>query len=165
MTEDCDQIVPDEHERVKETLAWVESQIQKQIHTFDKKRKFDRTAAYRFAKVITALSSVITVLISISRIYNSTWISVVALVISAGMSVLSAWESLYGYRQRWIQNNDTLMKLYALESEIQYQKVRSVNKIPIEKVDLFHQRYQEILNNSNQRWFEDRSQLTTQEKS
>ena len=159
MAESDDQSMHINHEHITKTLMWLEGMIQEQIHSFDKKRKFDRGAAYRFTKVITALSSIVTVLISISRIYGSTLVSVIALIISAIISVLSAWESLYSYRQRWIQNNDTLMKLYALDSDIQYQKVRSGNKLSIEAIDEFYIFYKQILTGSNQRWGEDRNQL------
>ena len=143
-------------ENALESLALLETWVQKQINSFDKRRKFYRTGAYRFTLITAGLSSITTVLIGISRIYNSTTISVVALVTSALITFLSAWEGFYSYRQRWIQNNDTLMKLYALDSDIQYQKARSGNQLTLENIDQFYNRYQGILQQANEKWRDDR---------
>ena len=145
-------------ERAAETLALLENWVQERIISFDKRRKFYRTGAYRFTLTTAGLSSVTTILIGINQTYNSTNISVISLIASASISFLSAWESLYGYRQKWIQNNDTLMKLYALNSDIQYQKARSGNKLTIEEIDKFYNQYQIILQVANEKWQEDRNQ-------
>ncbi len=105
------------NERSIQTLSFVESEIQQRITAFDKRRKFYRTGAYRFTLIAAGLSTLTTILIGVSRIYNSTPISVISLITSAAMSFLSAWEGLYGYRQRWIQN-DELVAVYLDEDDI-----------------------------------------------
>ena len=156
MTEESNLPVSANQEQALETLALVESWIKERIISFDRRRKFYRARAYRFTLLTAGLSGATTVLISVSRIYNSTTLSVVALVTSAFMTFLSAWEGFYSYRQRWIQNNDTLMKLYALDSDIQYQRSRSGNQLTIEEIDQFYNQYQVILQQANEKWREDR---------
>ncbi len=162
MTEDTNLSVGDNQEEPKNPLNLLETWIQDRINSFDRRRNFYRSGAYRFTLITAGLSSFTTILIGISQIYDSTNISVISLITSASISFLSAWEGLYGHRQRWIQNNDTLMKLYALDSDIQYQKARSGNKLTIEEIDQFYERYQRILQLANEKWQEDRNKLANQ---
>ena len=139
------------------TITLIETWIEERISSFDQRRKFYRKEAYRFILIATGLSSLTTILIGVGQIYNLTFISVISLVTSATMSFLTAWESLYGYRQRWIQNNDTLMQLYALDADIQYHKARSENHLTLEEIDQFYNRYKKILQTANEKWREDRT--------
>ena len=59
--------VPASPEQASETLAWLEDEVQKRISSFDKRRKFYRTGAYRFTLITAGLSSVTTILIGISQ--------------------------------------------------------------------------------------------------
>lgn len=162
MTDDTSLSVNDNNEEPDNTLSLLEIWINQRIDSFDERRKFYRTGTYRFTLITAGLSSITTILIGLGQSDSTTIISVISLITSASISFLSAWESLYGHRQRWIQNNDTLMKLYALNSDLQYQKVRSGNNLTPEEIDQFYNRYQRILQLANERWQEDRNQLISQ---
>ncbi len=158
MTEETNTPISPDNKEVIATITLLEKWIQKRIISFDKRRNFYRKGAYQFTLIAAGLSTITTILIGVGRIYNSTLISVISLVTSAAMSFLSAWEGFYGYRQRWVQNNDTLMKLYAINSDIQYQKARSGNNLSLEEIDQFYKQYQEILRTANEKWREDRTE-------
>jgi hypothetical protein len=141
---------------ILETITLLEDWILDRISSFDRKTKFYRTGAYWFTLTTAGLSSITTILIGIGQTYDYKPISIASLMTSGFISFFSAWEGLYGYRQRWIQNNDALMKFYALDADIQYQKARSGNQLTQEEIDQFYKRYQGILQAANEKWREDR---------
>lgn len=140
----------------KDALNFIEDQIQKRISSFDEKRKFNRKKAFQFTLFTALLAAATTFLIALSQTYSSKLISAISLATSSGMTVLTAWDGLYSYKRRWIQNNDTLMKLYELNSDVQYGKALYGDEMRLEAIDEFYKRYQEILRTANENWKEDR---------
>ena len=141
----------------KDALEFIEDEVQKRSKSFNSKRKFYRGKADQFAISAALLAATTTFLIGLGQTYSSKLISVISLATSAGMTVLSAWDSLYNYKRRWIQNNDTLMHLYELNSDIQYKKACHGEELSSETIDSFYKRYQEILRDANETWKQDRS--------
>ena len=141
----------------KEAIDFIESEIQKRIKSFDERRKFYRKGTFQSTMLTALLSATTTFLIGFGQIYNLTIVSIIALATSSFMTVVSAWESFYNYRPRWIQNNDTLMKLYELNSDIKYQKSLKGSHLNTEEIDKFYQRYEVILRAANENWKDDRS--------
>jgi hypothetical protein len=137
-------------------LEFIEDEIRKRISSFDGKRTFYRKKASQFTISASLLAALTTFLIGLSQTYPSKLISVVSLATSAGMTVLSSWDNLYSYRRRWIQNNDVIMKLYELNSDIQYKKACSGDCLSSEVVNEFYEKYQEILRVTNETWKQDR---------
>jgi aspartokinase len=139
------------------SLEFIESEIQKRIKSFDERRKFYREKTKQLTIVAASMSATTTFLIGLSQAYTSKVISVIALATSAGMTVLTALDNLYNYKRNWIQNNDTLMKLYELNSDIKYLKTRHGNDLTLEQIDEFYRKYQDILRSTNENWKESRS--------
>ncbi|NES80985.1 MAG: DUF4231 domain-containing protein [Moorea sp. SIO2B7] len=154
MSEDVNLLIPSNK---TETLIFLENKVNQQISDFKARRKFYRKETYRFTLIIAGLSAITTILIGVSQSYDDKIISVIALVTSAMTSFVTAWENLYGFRQRWIQNNETLMKLYELRDDIEYKKVRSGNQLALEEIDKFNDRYKTIIKAANEKWQEDRT--------
>jgi predicted nucleic acid-binding protein len=78
------------------------------------------------------------------------------------MTVVNAVDAFYNYRRRWVQNNDTVMKLYALASDIKYAKAKVDREgiLTSESMDIFYDRYKNILQDANEGWKEDRLAAT-----
>lgn len=140
----------------QKTLEFIESEIKKRIKSFDIKRKSYRKKAGQFTILTASLSASTTFFIGMSQTYDSKLISLVALAISSVMTIVNAWESLNSYRQRWVQNNDTLMKFYELNSDINYAKVSQGDDLSLEKINKFYEEYLDILRTANRGWKEDR---------
>jgi hypothetical protein len=138
-------------------IEFIEAEIKKRIESFDKDRNFYREKANQFTLLTAFLSALTTFLIGLSQSYNpSKLVSIIALATSAGMTIVNAWDGLYNYRRRWVQNNANLMRFYELESDIKYEKARFDGNLSLENMDKFRDRYQDILRDANERWREDR---------
>lgn len=140
----------------QEAVSFIESEIQKRIKSFDDRRKFYRKRTTQFTLFTAGLSAVTTFLIGVSQIYDSTLLSVFALATSAGITVLSAWDGLYNHRRHWVQNNDTLMHLYELDSDVRYKKSLMNSSLSTQEVEQFYKRYSDILRAANENWKDDR---------
>lgn len=138
-------------------LEFLESEIQKRIRSFDEKRIFYRKKATQLTIGTAFLSSLTTFLIGVSQAYDFKPISIAALAASAGITLLTALDSLYSYRRRWVQNNDIVMNFYELSSDITYsQKTSPDNRLSLDKVNIFYERYKDILRSANEGWKADR---------
>lgn len=143
--------MPEEH-----GIKFIEDEVKKRITSFNERRKFYRRGTFTFTILSAILSAVTTFLIGFGQIYDIKLVSVIALGTSASMTILTAWDSFYGHRDRWIQNNDTLMKLYELYSDIQYKKAVSNCKMNMEEINAFYMRYGNVLREANLSWREKR---------
>lgn len=127
----------------EEALRFLEGEINQRISSFKDRIDFYRQGTVRFTMLSACLSAATTILIGVGQIYNWQPLSVIALIISASMTIVNAWDGLFNYRSRWINNNETLMKLYELKSDIEYQQhsqtLQNIN------IDEFYQRYKVIL--------------------
>lgn len=139
-----------------EALGYLQDEIKKRTKSFDERRKFYRKGAESLTIASAVISALTTILIGVGQIYEIKAVSIAALVTSALLGVITAIDSLYTYRKRWIQNNDTLMQLYELNSQINYQKTLKGNLVQ-EDIDKFHHCYQDILRQASGSWKEDRS--------
>ena len=140
----------------KEALEFVEEELQKRIKSFDERRKLYRRGNVRLTIFTSSLSAITTFCIGVGQIYGSKPISIIALATSAGMTVLTTWDNFYSYRRRWVQNNDALMQLYELNSDIKYKKSLVGSSLSTEEVNLIYKRYGDILKTANERWKDDR---------
>jgi Protein of unknown function (DUF4231) len=139
-----------------EALVYLESQIEKRIQSFDKRRSNYRRMATYFTIGNAALSSLTTFLIGVGQIYQAKPLAVAALAVSASMSILTALNGLFTYQKRWVQSNDTLMQLRELKSRIKYLAALNSNLTP-DQVNQFEEHYQRILLQANESWRLDRS--------
>lgn len=139
------------------TLEFIEAEIQARINSFKQKVEFNRKWA-NWAILLTALlSATTTVLIGLNQSSNNLKnLSAIALITSASITVVNAWDGVYQYQRRWVQYNDTLMRLKELKFDIEYAKIRSGDDLSSEAVDQFKERYQIILRDTNKGWKEDR---------
>jgi hypothetical protein len=137
-------------------LDFIEAEVQKRIKSFDERRKFYRAKTQLFTLLVASFSGATTFFIGVGQAYDSKLFSTVALAISAGITVLNAWDGLYSYRRSWVQSNDSLMKLYELSSDIKYEKARSGIQLSSESIDRFYKRYQETLKSANEGWKDNR---------
>lgn len=137
-----------------QALIFIEKEISKRIFSFKEKIDFYRQRTVKFTILSAFLSALTTVLIGVGQIYDWQPLSVVALTVSAFMSIVNTWDGLFNFRSRWVNNNETLMKLYELNSDIQFEK--SKQTLQSENIDKFYQKYKEILQAANESWKSDR---------
>jgi hypothetical protein len=139
------------------TLEFIEAEIQARINSFKQKVEFNRKWASRAILFTASLSATTTVLIGLNQSSNNLKIlSAIALITSASITVVNAWDGVYQYRRRWVQYSGTLMRLKGLKFDIEYAKIKLGDNLSLEAVDQFKEIYQNILRDANEGWKEDR---------
>jgi hypothetical protein len=108
----------------KPCLDVVEAEVRKQIERFDAARNYYRNGHFWVTLALATLAALITLLISVGQITQVTWISICALVASAGMTVASAWEGYSRNKEMWVQKTDILNQIYELHTALRYAKIR-----------------------------------------
>lgn len=137
---------------------FLEREVAEQVRGYDDSRQFYRSGFYNYTLASAVVSAVTTVLIGIGQIYKQqVWISILALVASAGLTVIAAWNGVFRHRELWIQKTDTWMALQKLEANIQFAKTKSRGVLTLEQVDNFYQEFEAILLSEHELWKKVRS--------
>jgi len=133
-------------------IDFVQAELQKQISRFDQARNYYRNGHFWVMLAMATLSALTTLLISVGQIMQLTWVTLMALATSAGMTIATAWEGYFRNKEMWVQKTDTLNQLYELDMDIRYAKIRHNGPPPQEDVDRFYSRYEDILRAANKAW-------------
>jgi hypothetical protein len=143
--------------RIDDAQAFLMGELDKRISSFRSRRDFYRRGSFSFVIFASFLTAVTTLLIGLGEIYKQTILSIFALGTSASLSVLTAWDAFYGHRQRWIESNETLMRLYKLKSDIAFELTLQGSPLPEEHLRGYYNEYSQVLNDSNAQWKATRS--------
>ena len=140
----------------KEALDRLLIDIKQRIEDFKEDRKFYRGGAKKYILGTAFLSAGTTFFIAINEMFpNQKYFAIIALTFGFLLTVLTAWDSYYTHRPRWVQSNEALMNLYALKSDIEFQNDLK-GKITESEIIKYYERYKDILNNANSNWKESR---------
>jgi hypothetical protein len=140
-----------------EALNVLEEDLAEQIKSFDSSRQFYRRNFYYYTLVTATLSALTTILIGVGQIFGSKWLSVLALITSAVITVVAAWDGFLRSRELWIQKTDTWMVLENLNSNIKYAKAKFGENLSEEQVDEFYRRFDQALMGEHELWKKVRS--------
>lgn len=132
---------------------FVERLIAEEIQGFDSSRQFYRRGFFRFTLGTAILSAMTTVLIGMSKTFaDQAWLSALALVTSAGITVLSAWDGFFRHRDLWVQKTDSWMSLQNLQSNLQFAKLKTGGSLSADQVDDFYKRFDRIVMAEHELW-------------
>lgn len=131
-------------------LDYVEQQISEDIVFFERRRDFNRKAAFRFTIVPAALSAFATVAIGIEDKLHLSWLLIPAIIATGISSVLGAWQSLFANRKLWIANNVTLAGLYDLKWDNEYRKGDDTSPISKLEIDDYFNRLKTVRNTAEE---------------
>jgi hypothetical protein len=148
----------------KEALAYIESQLDSHIKDFDSSRRFHRRQLLRITMITSVLSSVTTILIASEKIAKWEGLSLMALVSSASITVIAAYDQFLQSRARWVQTTDTWMALQNLKLSIGYAKAKK-GELDEEEVDNLNNRFAEIIKGELNLWKDVRVHPSPQPKS
>jgi uncharacterized protein DUF4231 len=140
-----------------EALNVLEEDLAEQIKSFDSSRQFYRRNFYYYTLVTATLSALTTILIGVGQIFGSKWLSVLALITSAVITIVAAWDGFLRSRELWIQKTDTWMVLENLNSNIKYAKAKFGENLSEEQVDEFYRRFDQALMGEHELWKKVRS--------
>lgn len=139
------------------SLVELESQIEKRLVEFKSKRKDNQKYNKIWSLSQIWLTALTTIFIAINAKESFWIINILALLTSSLASVAVQMLSKYMYQERLAMNISTICALYELRSTIIMDKKKEEDdsntyKITIQKVELYQERYQHILNIANGQW-------------
>ena len=140
-----------------EALKVLEEELAKQIKSFDGSRQFYRRNFFYYTLVTATLSALTTILIGVGQIFGNKWLSILALITSAGITVVAAWDGYLRSRELWIQKTDTWMALENLDSNIRYAKAKFGENLTENQVDEFYSRFDKAVMGEHDLWKKVRS--------
>lgn len=129
----------------EEKIEFLIGLVNQTINEYTLKRRKNRRPALVFKVLTTGLASVVTILLGIKvGNYMIEILNNIALIISALMTVISAWNTFFDYNELWVQYTATVDELELLKREIQYYRKGKLN-LDIEDVDAFKNNYRAIV--------------------
>ncbi|EAQ63589.1 hypothetical protein MED121_00235 [Marinomonas sp. MED121] len=139
-------------------LSILEQDIQTRITKFKGVSQVNKQKTHFFVMSTAILSSLTTVMIALSQ-YASTYtiyLSATALLISASLSILTAWDGLYNHKKLWTSYVTALTQLNELQADIQHLKANGEIEQAI--INLLYARYKAIIGEVNENWLKLRSE-------
>jgi len=117
------------------------NQINNSIKEYRIKRQQNHRPALLFKILTTGLASVVTILIGmkVSTAYSE-WLNNIALVISALMTVVSAWNSFFDYTELWVYYTKSEEDLKILKDEIEFTLGGNAH-LSMDDINFFSNRY------------------------
>jgi hypothetical protein len=141
--------------------------IGKRINSFKDRRSENRKQAIRLKFVSLIVASSTTILLGLNG-FNTQGKLIVqntAFILSAITAFLTAVDTFFNYRGLWIRYNATLNELYELRDNLEYLCTDEATNISKEDVDKLYQKYQTILNETNNSWKELRKEQNSPQNS
>jgi hypothetical protein len=133
-------------------FEYLQNELSARIAGAQGRENYYRSRAVFVTLAGASLSAVTTVLISVSQTYRQEWVGTLALIVSALVSFLTAYEGFMRNRPLWVQANTTLMQFFELRSDISYRLAGSERELTEAELDKFYARYKEILDQTNRQW-------------
>jgi hypothetical protein len=136
----------------RETLDYLETELGKQISGFDSSRRFYRNANFYLTLATATLSASTTVLIGAGQILHLEWVSIIALICSAAITVAAAYDGFLRSHELWIQKTDTWVALQNLDAHIKYTKAKASGHLSQQEIDDFYTRFDQLLMSEHELW-------------
>ena len=141
--------------KLKMLLAGVNERINDQM----KKRRFDKKMAVRLRLASVTFAAAVTVLLGLEVSKNiGPWLTNVALILGALITVLSAFGAFFDHRSLWIRRTVSLSRLFDLRRDIQFY-VAGVEpeEFSMDQIEKFKDRFSRILQDDLREWLRLRS--------
>jgi len=126
----------------RDKLDQVQSELEKQIKKFGKRRKRDKRKAFGLKVSTVVLSATITVLLGLRNFSHDAEavFANIALGLGALVTVLAAIDAFFTHRGLWILRTKTVRQLEAISSDLEYYKCGLTGEPEAAQVDKFHER-------------------------
>ena len=143
---------------INANLSVLEQDIETRIAKFKNVSQVNKQKTHFFVMSTAILSSLTTVMIALSQYANSytVYLSAAALLISASLSILTAWDGLYNHKKLWTSYVTALTQLNELQADIKHLKANGEIEQTI--TNLLYARYKTIIGEVNENWLKLRSE-------
>jgi hypothetical protein len=135
--------------------------LSEQINSFDLKRKGNRRKALYFKLTVTGLGGITTILLGLQVSGYEPVLRNLALVCSAGVTLLNTWDTFFNHRGLWTRYTATYTELRAIKSDLEYLRQGGDTSFAESKVDQLYDRFQGALNETNAWWQHERQEEGT----
>lgn len=78
----------------------------------------------------------------------------IAFTLSAAVSLMSALDTFFNYKELWIRYQVTVNDLHELRFDLEYLLAQGIQNVKEEELDELYERYQIILKETNSSWSE-----------
>ncbi|WP_298760086.1 DUF4231 domain-containing protein [uncultured Psychroserpens sp.] len=144
-------------EESKKKAEFLKKQIAERIQGFTKRRNDNKYKARNFHVLITVLGAFSTIVLGFDFInlkslsFFEDQAKNLALIISALITVVSAYNTFFDHKGLWVNYTSIRNSLYNLDFEIDYY-LEGNEDIREGKIEEFKERYNEILDLANHKW-------------
>lgn len=146
-------------EEIEDKIKWLLTEIDVHIKRFSDRRENNKWKAFTLHMATTFLGAIITVLLGLNfsklgfdKGQNIDEIlRMVALILGALVTTISAFNTFFGHKYLWINYTKTRNKLYKLTTDIDYYLIDNKN-VELGIIDKFKIELDKILEKANQDW-------------
>lgn len=136
-----------------EQISYLKKSLDSQIGAFKKRRKENKRLSTTIRILIISLGALITVLLGLRTDASTQQVlSNIALAFGAMISLLSAVESFFNYRELYVRYTTTYVQLLNLRSDLEFYLADDPRKVQKQRIVDFHSRFQRILAETNESW-------------
>ena len=141
-----------------EKAKYLSEMLKTKGREYNTKRGENKRKALLFKLTITGFSGATTVLLGLQGIGQEYLLRNSALLLSAWVTLLSTWDSFFNHRGLWTRYTTTCAALRAVESDLEYLLLKDDGMYTEEQIDELYERYQAIIQETNQWWQRERSE-------
>jgi hypothetical protein len=142
--------------------------LNRQIADFAGWGRNNRYKAFWIKMLITSFGALTTILLGLQGLESKTFLNInatilvknIALILSALVTLLSAWDAFFNHRTLWISYTNTAYQLQAIRAEIQFLTSEGSESLKEEDVNRLYQKYQSVLNEADAQWIKLRNAET-----
>ena len=138
-----------------ERLDWLQKEVEDLVHRYQRDSSIYKKQALRLRITSVFLAAIITVLLGL-KLKNASLaeaLSNVALVLSAAITVLSAYEAFNDPRALWVRETVTFARLKDLQRDLRFwAKGQDPEAINAEELDRFKVKLDSILQDTLKYW-------------
>lgn len=147
-----------ESQVIDANLELLERDLQGRIENFKEISQSNKKKTHFYVMSTAILSSLTTIMIALSQYPNdyTVYLSALALLVSASLSILTAWDGLYNHKKLWTSYVTALVQLYDLQADIQHLKAKS--EVEQKIINMLYARYKGIIGEVNDNWLKLRSE-------
>jgi hypothetical protein len=135
-------------------------ELNDRILSFQNRRKENRSKSFYIKITGTVCSALTTILVGLQGFDKpyATWLSNLALAMSASVTVLTAWESFFDHRGLWVKYTKARSQLLAIKARLEFQLAGNNEPLSQDQLESHFRDYQAVLDEVNASWLQLRNQ-------
>ena len=143
-------------------MAFLRTQIDRRISSFDRRRKRNRRNALWIKILVSTFGVAVTILLGLDVGTGKGLVGNIALVLSGMITLFSVLEGFFDYRMLWVRYTVTTNQLRTLRSRLEYARADGAGTLLEEQLDQLFEEYLTTIDETNQVWTELRKQESSE---